>query len=170
MFTITDQHIDYILNDLEVRGIGISDLRYNLLDHVCILIERGLEDGGDFEAYYRLVIPSFYREELVEIEEETKFLLRHRGPRLLLGRASFLSFLFVVLAGPGIAYDLVWLVREGPLHAYRIPLEVWGGSMVFSLFPLLIWLVLALTPDRFDPLLPRGVKVLLGGRTFISIL
>ena len=65
------------------------------------------------------------------------------------------------------------LVENGDLLNYvndhRIPLEVWGGSMVFSLFPLLIWTVLALTPDRFDPLLPKGAKVLLGGRSVISI-
>jgi hypothetical protein len=170
MFKITDQHIDYILNDLQARGIGMADLRYNLLDHLCILIERGLEDGGDFEVYYRQVIRAFYRDKLVEIEEETKFLLRHRGPRLLLGRGSFLFFLFVALVGPFIGYDLQWLVRMGPEQGYRIPLEVWGGSMTFSLFPLLIWMVLALTPDRFDPLLPRGAKVLLGGRSVISIL
>ena len=170
MFAITDQHIDFILSDLEARGIGMPDLRYNLLDHICILIEQGLEDGGNFEAYYHQVIPAFYRDKLVEIEEETKFLLRHRGPRLLLSRVQFLFCLFLLLVGPFIGYDLQWLLRVGPLNGYHIPFEVWGGSMVFSFFPLLIWMVLALTPDRFDPLLPRGSKVLLGGRSVVSIL
>jgi hypothetical protein len=69
------------------------------------------------------------------------------------------------LIGPFIGYDVLSLLRMG-----RLPLEVWGGTLVFSQFPLLIWLVLALTPERFDPLLPRGAKVLPGWRPFISIL
>jgi hypothetical protein len=169
MFTITDEHIAYILNDLKSKGIALPALRENLLDHICILIEGGLEDGGEFEAYYQKVIPSFYRQELRELEEETIFLLRHRGPRLLLGRTPFLFCLFVVMVGPFIGYDLQWLVRMGPQYGYRIPLEVWGGSAIFSLFPLLVWMVLALTPDRFDPLLPGGAKVMLGWRPFISV-
>ena len=170
MYPITDQHIEYILDDLEARGIHIPDLRQNLLDHLCILIERNLAEGGDFEAYYQSVIPSFYRDELAEIEAEAKFLLRHRRPLLLFSRAQFLFCLFVVLVGPFIAYDIRWMIRMGPSAGYRIPLEVWGGSLVFSLFPLLIWLVLALTPDRLDPLFPRGARILLGWRPFISIL
>jgi hypothetical protein len=111
------------------------------------------------------VIPTFYREELAEIETETRFLLRHRRPWLLLSRWQFLCGLFVVLVGPFIAFALVWLLRMG-----RLSLQVWGGTLVFSQWPLLIWLVIALTPDRFDPLLPKGAKVLLGWRPFISIL
>jgi hypothetical protein len=170
MYPITDKHIDYILNDLDAKGIRIPGLQQNLLDHICVLIERNLEEGEDFEAYYRAILTGFYREELAEIEAETQYLLRHRRLFLLLTRGQFLGCLFLLLVGPFIGYDLLWLVRAGPAYGYRIPLDVWGGSMVFSLFPSLIWLVLAFTPDRFDPLLPKGAKVLLGWRPFISIL
>jgi hypothetical protein len=163
MYPITDQHINYVLSDLDANGIKTPDLQQNLLDHFCILAERNLEEGDDFYAYYRAVIPSFYRQELAEIEAETMFLLKK--PLLLLSRGQFLFGLFVLLIGPFIAYDGLCLLRMG-----RLPLEVWGGTLVFSQFPLLIWLVLALTPDRFDPLLPKGAKVLLGRRPFISIL
>jgi hypothetical protein len=170
MYPITDQHIEYVLRDLDTNGIKTPDLQQNLLDHICILAERNLEAGDDFYAYYREVIPSFYRQELGEIEAETMFLLRHRRPLVLLSRGQFLFGLFVLLIGPFIGYDVFWFLRMGPEHGYQLPLEVWGGTVVFSLFPLLIWLVLALTPDRFDPLLPRGAKVMLGWRPFISIL
>jgi hypothetical protein len=170
MYPITDQHIEYVLRDLDTNGIKTPDLQQNLLDHICILAERNLEAGDDFYAYYREVIPSFYRQELGEIETETMFLLRHRRPLVLLSRGQFLFGLFVLLIGPFIGYDVFWFLRMGPEHGYQLPLEVWGGTVVFSLFPLLIWLVLALTPDRFDPLLPRGAKVMLGWRPFISIL
>jgi hypothetical protein len=165
MYPISERQIDYILGDLDARGVKTPDLQQNLLDHICILIEQRLEEGGDFEACYQEVIPCFYREELAEIEAEAKFLLGHRWPMLLLSKGQFLLGLFVVLIGPFIGFDLLSLLRTGGL-----PLEVWGVSLVFAQFPLLIWLVIALTPDRFDPLLPTGSKVLLGWRPFISIL
>jgi hypothetical protein len=165
MFPITDQHIDFVLRDLDANGIKTADLQQNLLDHICILAERDLAEGDDFYIYYRSAILSFYREELAEIETETRFLLRHRRSWLLLSRLQFLCALFVVLVGPFIAFALLWLLRIG-----RLPLEVWGGTLVFMQFPFLIWLVIALTPDRFDPLLPKGAKVLLGWRPIISIL
>jgi hypothetical protein len=165
MFPITEQHIDFVVRDLDANGIKTPDLQQNLLDHICILAERDLAEGDDFYGYYRLVISSFYKEELAEIEAETRFLLRHRRPWLLLSRAQFLCGLFVILVGPFIAFGLLWLIRMG-----RLPLQVWGGTLIFMQFPFLVWLVIALTPERYDPLLPKGSKVLLGWRPFISIL
>ena len=165
MYPITDQHIDFILRDLDANGIKTPDLQQNLLDHVCILAERNLGEGDDFYAFYQSVIPSFYREELAEIEAETMFLLRHRRPWLLLSRGQFLCGLFVLLLGPFAGFDGLWLLRTGGL-----PPEVWGGTLILLQFPFLVWLVIALTPERFDPLLPKGAKVLLGWRPFISVL
>jgi hypothetical protein len=165
MFPITEQHIAFVVRDLDANGIKTPDLQQNLLDHICVLAERDLAEGDDFYGYYRSVIPSFYRQELAEIEAETRFLLRHRRPWLLLSRRQFLLGLFVVLIGPFIGYDGVCL-----LHIGRLPLHVWGGTLIFMQFPFLTWLVIALTPQRYDPLLPKGAKVLLGWRPFISIL
>ena len=39
MSVIRDQHIDFILQDLHRRGIVREDLRDNLLDHLCCLLE-----------------------------------------------------------------------------------------------------------------------------------
>lgn len=170
MYPIREEHIEYIHNDLQARGIKTSDLQQNLLDHICILIEQNLQEGSDFEAYYKEILPGFYRDELAEIEEETRFLLSHRRPLLLLSRVQFLGCLFLLLIGPFIGYVLLWLTRAGRAHGYHIPLDIWGGALVFSMFPALIWLVLAFTPERFDPLLPKGAKVLLGRKPFLSIL
>jgi len=42
-----------------------------------------------------------------------------------------------------------------------LPVCIWGDTLVNALLPLGIWLVLFLTPNRFDPLIPWGCKVLL---------
>lgn len=71
MYQLKDKHIDFILNDISARGVTIEDLQYNLLDHVCCIIENKLEENGDFEGFYFQVIQSFFKNDLKEIEDET---------------------------------------------------------------------------------------------------
>jgi hypothetical protein len=48
--------------------------------------------------------------------------------------------------------------------------HIWGDTIIFSLLPLLTLLVLFLTPDRLDPLIPRKSKILIGNRPFLKII
>jgi hypothetical protein len=169
MYCISDQQIDFILNDLQAQGIEIESLRYDLLDHICIIIEQGLEPGGDFEAFYATAIKAFYKRELLEIEEETIFLLTY-SKHLALSRNRFFLLLFTVIIGPFIGYDLSWLARSGPAAGWSLPTEIWVPTLVFALFPLLVLLVLLLTPERLDPLIPRKSTILLGLNPFIRII
>lgn len=79
MYQISDQQIDYILNDISARGVEMESLQQNLLDHVCCIIENNLEENGDFENFYQKTIKSFYKDELWEIEEETLLLLTYKN-------------------------------------------------------------------------------------------
>lgn len=50
------------------------------------------------------------------------------------------------------------------------PVSLWGDTIVYLFFPVLVWLVIVLTPSRFDPLVPRRSKVLVRLRPpFIKI-
>lgn len=75
MYTINDKQIDFILNDIRRRGVEMEDLQYNLLDHICCIIEQNLNPDGDFEDFYKKTIPKFFKHGLWEIEEETINLL-----------------------------------------------------------------------------------------------
>lgn len=75
MYTLSEQQIDFILNDIKLRGVEMEDLQSNLLDHICCIIERELEPDGDFEKFYQKTISRFFKTELKEIEEETILLL-----------------------------------------------------------------------------------------------
>ena len=75
MYRITDENIDFILEDLRKRGIRTESLQLNLLDHICIIIEENLDEHGDFERFYAETIKSFYQKELFELENETNYLL-----------------------------------------------------------------------------------------------
>lgn len=79
MYSINEQQIDYILNDIRRRGVEMEDLQYNLLDHICCIIEQNLESDGNFEDFYNTTIPKFFKHELWEIEEETILLLTYKN-------------------------------------------------------------------------------------------
>jgi hypothetical protein len=79
MYSINDEQIDYILNDIRRRGVEMEDLQYNLLDHICCIVEQNLESGGNFEDFYNKTIPKFFKHELWEIEEETILLLTYKN-------------------------------------------------------------------------------------------
>lgn len=168
MYSISDQQIDFILDDLTNQGIRTESLRQNLLDHICILIEQNLAANGEFEPFYASVIQTFYRQELNEIEEATQMLASGKH-LLILNRNQFFVLLFILFIGPFIAYDLLWLAA--PEHSGGgLPYKVWGATLIFALFPLLNLIVLFLTPERFDPLIPRNSNILLGIKPLIRII
>lgn len=79
MYQLSDQQIDFILNDISARGVEMESLQQNLLDHVCCIIEQNLEANGDFESFYQKTIKTFYKDALWEIEEETLLLLTYKN-------------------------------------------------------------------------------------------
>jgi hypothetical protein len=61
--------------------------------------------------------------------------------------------------------------KDDPSDArINIPVCIWGDTWVNSLLPELVLLVLFLTPGRFDPLIPKKAKILIGIKPFIKII
>jgi hypothetical protein len=79
MYRISEQQIDFILNDISARGVEMESLQQNLLDHICCIIEQELEENGDFERFYHETVRTFYKDALWEIEEETLQLLTFKN-------------------------------------------------------------------------------------------
>lgn len=79
MYRISEQQIDFILNDISARGVEMESLQQNLLDHICCIIEHDLEENGDFESFYQNTVKRFYKDALWEIEEETLRLLTFKN-------------------------------------------------------------------------------------------
>lgn len=100
MYTLSEQQIDFILCDIKSRGVEMEELQTDLLDHICCIIESELEPDGDFESFYRKIIPRFFKKELREIEEETILLLTFknyyamRKTMITTGTISVLSMIF----------------------------------------------------------------------------
>lgn len=79
MHRITDDEVDFILDDIAKRGVTTEDVKYNILDHVCCIIENEMSEEMNFHEFYRQTIARFYRKELGEIEEETQQLLTFKN-------------------------------------------------------------------------------------------
>lgn len=111
MYQLSDEQIDYIFNDISARGVEMESLQQNLVDHVCCIIERDLEENGDFGSFYEKTIKTFYKDALWEIEEETLQLLIFKNyytmkkTMIVSGMASVIGFIagsvFKVMHWPG---------------------------------------------------------------------
>ncbi len=79
MYNVTSEQVDFILDDIGKRGVKIEDVKLNILDHVCCIIENEMPNEGDFFEFYQMTIARFYHKELGEIEAETQKLLTFKN-------------------------------------------------------------------------------------------
>jgi hypothetical protein len=111
MYCITDEQIEYILNDIRRNGVEMEDLQLNLLDHICCIMEQELKETDDFEQFYQDTVRRFYKTELREIETETINLLTFKNyyamkkVMLMSGASSVTAFIigtvFKIMHWPG---------------------------------------------------------------------
>lgn len=100
MHNINDQEINFILDDLTKQGIVTEDVKYNILDHVCCIIENEMTEGQNFFELYRQTIAQFYINTLSEIEEETQVLLTFKhyyAMKRTLKISGIITILLVIL-------------------------------------------------------------------------
>jgi len=58
---ITNEHIAYISKDLHYRGIVEDHVQYEMLDHLCELVEANMRKGQRFiDAYENALRPMGY--------------------------------------------------------------------------------------------------------------
>jgi hypothetical protein len=75
MFSLTEEQIAFIENDIKIRGITSPDLSIDLLDHICCLIENTLDGYRNFDTVYQETLLLFGEKGLKEIQDETNRLL-----------------------------------------------------------------------------------------------
>jgi len=136
MFKVTEEHIDFIINDLKSKGIVLKDLQENIVDHVCCLAETELPDSGSFETHYKKIIPRFFNQELKELQQETDNLVNSKSIDFLKSTLQVSGVLSVLLLGFGVYYKLHHLTVTGII--------LFAGILLFCLLflPSLIMLKL----------------------------
>ena len=75
MFSLTEEQIAFIENDIRVRGITSPDLSIDVLDHICCIIENSLDEYKTFDHVYQETLLLFGDKGLKEIQDETNRVL-----------------------------------------------------------------------------------------------
>lgn len=132
MYSISDEQIDFIYDDIAKKGIDTEDVRDNILDHVCCIIEQEMKDDEDFHEFYRNTIARFYKSDLAEIEEETRQLITFKYYYAMKRTLKIVGIVSVVL-----------IIAGSILKSQHLPgagITMVSGFVFFSLLfiPLLI--------------------------------
>ncbi len=56
--------------------------------------------------------------------------------------------------------------KDAKINSFK---SIWLDSILYSIGPLLVVLILFLTPDKFDPLIPKKSKIIIRKKPFIEI-
>ena len=140
MHKVTDEQVDFILEDIAKKGIVTEDVRYNILDHVCCILENEMPDGTNFVEFYKNTIARFYRKELQEIEEETKQLITFKYYHAMKRTAKITGLVSVLLILIGSVMKLQHLLGANILFVL--------GFAIFSLVFIPLNIIMKLRDDK----------------------
>lgn len=117
MRNISDEELDFILEDIKSNGVVLEDLQNSLLDHICCIIEHEMPVNEDFYKFYRQILPRFFKKELKELQVETENLLTFKNyyaMRNTLKISGIVSALFTILGAslkvlhlPGAGFSII---------------------------------------------------------------
>lgn len=132
MVSVTDEQLDFILNDIIARGIILEDLQENLLDHICCIVENEMNTEDDFFKFYEHILPRFFTDELREIQDETDKLLTFKNyyamkntlikSGLVSVVLTLLGLLFKIMHWPGAS--IMFVLGVGIFGLLFIPLLI----------------------------------------------
>jgi hypothetical protein len=140
MHKITDSQVDFILDDIEKRGVVTEDVRYNILDHVCCIIENEMDSEMNFNEFYKDTIARFYQKELGEIEEETQNLLTFKNYYIMKRTLKISGITSIILIIMGVIFKT--------MHWYGAGLAVVLGLTFFSLIFIPLNIILKFKDDE----------------------
>lgn len=124
-YQLSEAEIDFIIDDIRARGIEMESLQHDLVDHICCLIERNPEAKGDFRRCYTATVATFFREDLKEIEAETKLLLINKHYYNMKKSMLISGVIATVLLTTGIILKF--------LHMPGAAIGIFLGIVLFSL-------------------------------------
>ncbi len=155
MYALSEKQIDFILNDIKIRGVEMEDLQLNLLDHICCVIECELDNDGDFDNFYQKTIPRLFKKELKEIEEETILLLTFKN-YYAMKKAMIRTGFFSVIT-------IIWGSLSKLMHwPGSAPMLILGvGSLALIFIPLMFILKTKDESSKRDKLI-LGLASLIG--------
>lgn len=148
---LTNEHIDYIIKDLNYRGIVVEGIQDELIDHICSAVETEMAGGARFIDAYAHILKSFghtsglreTQKQVIQSENsKTKNMLKNYFTVAIrnLRKHSFYSFINVAGLSIGLAICMIiilFVINETSYdkhfanadRIYRIKSEIkFGGN------------------------------------------
>lgn len=98
MYYLSEEKVDWILDDLRTQGLSHQPLEGELLDHICCVIEETMWDYElPFEQAYQQAIVSFGEEGILKVQKETKKLVNTLPFRQRITRLSTIMAACLIL-------------------------------------------------------------------------
>ncbi|MCB0402885.1 MAG: hypothetical protein KDD41_12430 [Flavobacteriales bacterium] len=72
---LTDKHISEITTLIRAKGVEMEELLYDLVDHVCCMVEEKMEQGENYSSALEESMNSFGNNGIRQIQVETTYLL-----------------------------------------------------------------------------------------------
>lgn len=124
---ITEAYEDRIIEEVNASSIKSQELKDDLIDHFCCLVEIEMGRGSSFEMAFEKAYEQTAPNGLDEIQTETIFLLNYSKIMFMKRLMYVVGYLFTVTWIAGIAFKLLHLAGAGVLMG----LGAIGVSCVF---------------------------------------
>lgn len=115
---LTGEHIAFIKQDIQKKGISMDNLADSLVDHICCTIENIPET--DFQSVYNKALSSFGANGLEIIQKETILLLTLKR-RIIMKKTMFL---FAYIAAFLITTGLLFKLQHWPMASILLTLGI----------------------------------------------
>jgi putative ABC transport system permease protein len=155
MSLLTNEHIDYIMKDLAYRGIVLEGFQDEVIDHLCILVEKEMNEGKRFiDAYHKGLKKFGYTEGLRQTQKQvlktdnqtTRLMFRNYFKIALrnLSKHRFYSLINVAGLATGVAACLIislFILNELSYDShhvnsdriYRLNFEIKFGNLDYNM-------------------------------------
>jgi putative ABC transport system permease protein len=70
MALLNNEHIDYIIRDLNYRGIVLDQFQDEVIDHFCSAVEKEMQSGKKFIDAYDLVLQAASENPVTSLRNE----------------------------------------------------------------------------------------------------
>lgn len=157
---ISDEKVEFIAQQINASNIKSKELRDDLIDHFCCIVELHMQKGQSFEMAfseaYDQTTPNGYN----EIEEETLFLLNYQKIKRMKKVTFSLGYLFSLSTSLGILFKI--------LHLPGANIMLIGGftGLAFIFTPLYL---VNLFKSKVNSLLSEKLKWIFGAASIVLI-
>ncbi len=116
---LTNDHIDYIIKDLNYRGIVADGIQEELIDHICSGVETEMSKGKKFIDAYHSVLKKFgntsglqeTQKEIIKSEnQKTKIMLRNYLTIAIRNLRKHSFYTFINVAGLSIGVAVCFII------------------------------------------------------------